>query len=134
MPTINDESLEPELIEDSTVNVDHTLGDTHCMGDGDDQGLTADDPLPSLHKIKQKAKEAGRSTLRSALITSITENSSIPLDQLCTICNSTEATFRCVQCGPCAYYCCQCLNEWHSWINIFHTPEEWKVVTHVLKY
>lgn len=85
--------------------------------------------LPLLHEIKQKAPSvAGWSTLRSALLrlSAITENSSMPHNQVCALCPAV-ATFRCVQCGPCVYYCDHCLHDWHSRTNIFNLHEEWKV-------
>ena len=129
-PSIEEESAFPETNEDRADHTDVDTDDHCCYNPADeDPGLTTDsDPLPSLHEIKQKSKIAGWSTLRPAFITSIVQNSSMPVDQRCTLCVSTEATFRCIQCGPCAYYCNNCLNEWHSSTNIFHMPEEWKVV------
>ena len=101
--------------------------DTSAMSECSPIDDTESGLLPSLHEIKQKASVTGWSTLRSALLSAITENSSIPQNQVCALCPAV-ATFRCVQCGPCVYYCDHCLRDWHSRTNIFHLPEEWKVI------
>ena len=107
----HDEQLhynEDDMMETSAADIDHT-------------------PKISLHSIKQKANVAAWESIRPALLTAVVECCAMPEDQLCTLCCVSDASFRCKQCGPCVYYCSNCIHEWHNGNNIFHTAEEWKV-------
>ena len=116
-PTLEDKKR-PKCVEDNQDTFDFPL-----------ESISADVPLclPSLHEIKQKANVKAWETLRSSLLSTVTECSAMPQDQSCTLCSVAEATFRCLQCGPCVFYCSSCLHEWHSRSNVFHMAEEWKV-------
>lgn len=93
-------------------------------------GCTSDADLeffqPSLHAIKQAANVKSWEKIRSSLLWVVTESQSMPVDQHCVFC-PTLAKYRCLECGPIAYFCSECLGEYHSKINIFHTPEVWDV-------
>lgn len=84
--------------------------------------------LPSLHKIKQKANVAAWISTRQMLLDVCTEINSMPSNQLCSVCASDKALFRCHQCGPNTYYCSNCLDQYHTLTSILHSPEEYKVI------
>ena len=51
----------------------------------------------------------------------------MPYNQNCVVCRATLASFRCIDCGPAAYFCNECLASFHNTACVLHTPEEWKV-------
>ena len=86
------------------------------------------DKRSAHHRRRQKAAEAwGR--LRSSFIATTVSKSCIPPASMCVKCNTVEATVRCQQCGPLAYFCEACTVEQHCnpifQCNMFHTPELW---------
>ena len=89
-------------------------------------GLTDDDPMVSLHYIKQKAATAAWGRARPALLKAAVEGSAMPLGQCCISCGDA-ATCRCIQCAPWAYYCSKCFAQAHTKVNIFHIGEVWEV-------
>lgn len=82
---------------------------------------------PGLYEISQKASVSAWESIRKSILKAVTESNAMPKNQLCTCCNEVLATFRCVQCGPCIYFCASCLPRQHLQSNIFHMPEQWKV-------
>ena len=85
-------------------------------------------PGPGLYEISQKVSVSAWKKVRHSLLKAVTESNAMPSNQLCTICcEPTLAMFRCIQCGPCVYFCASCLPTQHLQSNIFHVPEEWKV-------
>ena len=57
------------------------------------------------------------------------ESSALPTSQCCIKC-SDAAQYRCIECGPVAYFChfCHvCFGEAHSFTNVFHAAEIWEV-------
>ena len=114
------EESQPDLLADAEYSDLFIEDDTDMSSAPDVSSL-------SLHVIKQKASVAAWGALRTQLLNTVTECSAMPEDQLCTHCCVAEASFRCLQCGPCSYYCHDCLHEWHTCNNVFHMAEEWKV-------
>ena len=82
---------------------------------------------PGLYEISQKASVSAWKSIRKDVLKAVTETSAMSRNQICTCCCDALATFRCVQCGPCVYFCVSCLSKQHLKSNIFHIPEEWKV-------
>lgn len=83
--------------------------------------------LPSLHSIRQKANVAAWLSTRSFLINVCSEMNSLRADQLCSLCDTNKAMFRCIQCGPLTYFCSLCLHSYHLKTSVLHSPEEFKV-------
>lgn len=81
---------------------------------------------PSLHEIKQIANVDAWSKVRPSLLKAATESQSMPNEQQCTFC-LTQASYRCVECGPLVHFCPTCLGVAHLKANLFHTPEIWEV-------
>ena len=96
----------------------------HSYSPIEDQDSSHTDP--SLHEIKQSANVEAWSKVRSTLLKAATESQSMPNEQQCALCQ-TQATYRCVECGPLVYFCSTCLGVAHSKTNLFHTPELWEV-------
>lgn len=93
------------------------------------EGYSEFDPqetLPSLHEVREKAAVEGWSRVRTALLRTTVECNSMPTGQTCVLC-TVEATYRCLDCAPWAYFCAQCFGETHNKLNIFHVGEIWKV-------
>ena len=88
-----------------------------------------EEPIPSLHAIKQAANTEAWKAIHTDLLRRVTESHAIS-GQCCFVC-SDIAQYRCVQCGPNCYCCSQCLGYSYSMANIFHIPEEW-VVSHYI--
>ena len=86
--------------------------------------------LPSLYSIEERAKVASWKYIRKEIIDTMVENEAMPLSQLCIICSIKDAVCRCIQCGPIAYYCIDCLRNSHSCVNFLHTPEKLEVCIH----
>ena len=82
----------------------------------------------SLHSVKERASASAWAQIRSLLRNAVVECSAMPSDQSCILCLEA-AVYRCLQCGPCAYYCHGCFGRAHSITNIFHTGEVWQVNT-----
>ena len=61
------------------------------------------------------------------MLDAVVEMNAMPEQQVCTFCCENSADFRCVQCGPCCYYCKHCLSKLHLSTNLFRVPGEWKV-------
>lgn len=95
------------------------------------EGADVDMQGPSLHTIKEKAVTAAWSKVRPALLKSAVECNAMPTTQRCILCPA-NATYRCIQCAPWAYFCPSCFGEAHSRTNIFHIGEVWKVKILVL--
>lgn len=81
---------------------------------------------PTFYAISQKASVTAWNSMRQSMLEAVTESYAMPEEQVCTFCFENLAQFRCVQCGPCSYYCAHCLPKLHLCSNIFHIPEEWK--------
>ena len=62
----------------------------------------AEDTDPTLHELHRKATANAWEKLRSNILFMATENSAIPLGQVCIVCSST-ARFKCERCGPKIY-------------------------------
>ena len=58
---------------------------------------------PTLHEVKQAANVAAWENIRSRLLQAATECNAMPVDVCCIICSGT-AKYRCIHCGPLAYY------------------------------
>ena len=80
----------------------------------------------SLHEVLQRASVDSWNKIRSNLLSCCLEAYAMPNNQQCVICTEL-ATHRCVQCGPCSYFCSACFNEAHSKRNLFHSGEIWEV-------
>ncbi len=84
-------------------------------------------PEPSLHQIARKAAIEGWKQIRQLLLKATVENNGMAPDEVCILCNA-QASCRCLQCAPWAYYCCGCIRKAHSRVNIFHSLEMiWEV-------
>ena len=81
--------------------------------------------LPSLHQIREKAATEAWGRVRNAMPNMAIECNSMPMSQMCKKCESSEATHRCVQCAPWAYFCSNCYEAAHTSVNIFHVGEVW---------
>lgn len=81
---------------------------------------------PSLHEIQSKVSVSAWQQLRERILTVTTESSAMPVGQIC-ICCENQASFRCVKCGPFAFYCFECFSRQHRTANFFHVAEEWDV-------
>ena len=86
----------------------------------------AEDTDPTLHELHRKATANAWEKLRSNILFLATENSAMPLGQVCIVCSSA-ARFKCERCGPNIYYCYQCFCKQHETANFFHVAEEWEV-------
>lgn len=87
---------------------------------------TEQDSTPTLHEVKQAANVAAWENIRSRLLQAAIECSAMPVDVCCIICSGT-AKYRCIHCGPTAYYCLSCLGDSHSKTNVLHGPDIWDV-------
>ena len=113
-PSIHDEpSNAPHTVEGSSVNEIPEL-------------YGAEDTDPTLHELHRKATANAWEKLRSNILFLATENSAMPLGQVCIVCSSS-ARFKCARCGPKIYYCYQCFCKQHETANFFHVAEEWEV-------
>ena len=81
---------------------------------------------PTLHELHRKATVNAWEKLRSNILILATENSAMPIGQVCIVCNSS-ARFKCERCGPNIYYCFPCFCKQHETANFFHVAEEWEV-------
>ncbi len=86
----------------------------------------AEDTDPTLHELHRKATANAWEKIRSNILFLATENSAMPLKQVCIVCSSS-ARFKCERCGPKIYYCFQCFCKQHETANFFHVAEEWEV-------
>lgn len=84
---------------------------------------------PSLHVLAQKASIASWNKLRPIMLKTAIECNAMPLNQMCVICNTNEAIYRCLRCAPWAHFCQQCFEDAHKYMNVFHTGEVWEVAT-----
>ena len=85
---------------------------------------------PSMYKIQQQTSVIGWERLRPDMMHIITEANAMPNDKICAVCQIDLANFRCLRCGPVAYYCISCLRVVLILIAtcfMFHVPEEWEV-------
>ena len=73
----------------------------------------------SLHAVKQQVSACAWGQIRSVLRKAVVESSAMPKNQVCILC-SKMALYRCIQCGPNSYYCCDCFGQAHKSVNIFH--------------
>ena len=101
------------------------LPDLPDLTDGEEDKHS--DVRPTLHEIKQAANAEAWKSIRHDILHAVTELYAMPIEQHCTACCKANAIYRCIECGPSAYYCPQCLWNSHSKTNIFHTPEVWDV-------
>lgn len=97
-------------------------------GENGDEVSSAAYNEPSLHEIVQKATATSWKKIRQDLRRAVVESNCMPLHQCCKICGTREATCRCLQCSPCAYFCSDCFIEIHSKAFFFHTGEIWEVL------
>ena len=88
---------------------------------------TSWDELPSFHSIKQTSSTEAWGKIRGTLKRVLVEGNAMPYNQNCVICRATLASFCCIDCGPAAYFCNECLASLHNTACVLHTPEEWKV-------
>ena len=70
--------------------------------------------LPSLHCIAQRSAVESWDKVRPHLLRAAIESSAMPPDQTCITCCANEAMYRCLQCGPRAFFCHCCFSEVHS--------------------
>jgi len=82
---------------------------------------------PTHHELQCKASVRGWMEIRSDLLKCYTASYAMPQGQLCLLC-ANHAELLCEQCGPSAFLCKQCFIVQHEAVNIFHTPQEWKVI------
>ena len=83
--------------------------------------------LPSLHSIAQRSAVELWEKIRPSLLQAAIESSAMPPNQTCISCCDNEALYRCLQCGPRAFFCHCCFALMHSTMNLFHTGEVWEV-------
>ena len=83
--------------------------------------------LPSLHEIAQKSAVEAWRKVCPLLLQAAIESSAIPPNQTCIVCCAAEALYRCLQCGPRAFFCHCCFEDAHNTTNLFHTGEVWEV-------
>lgn len=84
--------------------------------------------LPSLHEIAQKSSTESWRKIRPTLLRAAIESNAMPPNQDCVFCYADKALYRCLQCGPKAFFCLHCFGGAHSGnINLFHTGEVWEV-------
>ena len=100
----------PQTVEGSSVN-----GIPELYG--------AEDTDPTLHELHRKATANAWEKLRSNILFLATENSAMPLGQVCIV-YSSAARFKCERSGPKIYYC---YRKQHETANFFHVAEEWEV-------
>jgi hypothetical protein len=66
-------------------------------------------------------------TIRIMLRDAVIETECIPVGQICHVCNTALANYRCLKCGIGHFFCEPCVASVHTNIGIFHIVEEWKV-------
>ena len=84
-------------------------------------------PLPSMHEISQKASVAAWNKVQNDLLRTAVENSGMPVNQCCIICDTRQAEYRCQHCGPRTFFCARCFEDAHCKTIFFHTGELWEV-------
>ncbi|XP_028417790.1 uncharacterized protein LOC114542444 isoform X2 [Dendronephthya gigantea] len=114
-PEIVDSNQRRQVGDDEeTFRMDTENRETFAMNDGhegddeeesdDDQG---EDEVTQYRKKQQRAAQ-GWEDIRDAMLRAVVELEWIPDGQLCSKCATSEANFRCLQCGAGVYYCEQC--------------------------
>ncbi len=83
-------------------------------------------PSSSLYELDQENSAESWRKARSTLLKIVVESEALPEAQLCISCNNS-ALYRCLQCGPRAYFCNHCYEAAHLATNLFHTGEIWEV-------
>ena len=87
---------------------------------------------PTDYELESKASVAGWERVRNGMLRAVTEAACLPLAQSCISCEKA-ASLRCQQCGPLAYFCPDCFDQYHHKVNIFHVAEKWEVSETVSK-
>ena len=83
--------------------------------------------LPTLHEVYQKQAAEGWKKIRMDMLHAVIESEALPVDQMCSVCMSSTASCRCLQCGPEYFFCVPCYEAAHLKTNIFHQGEVWEV-------
>ena len=79
--------------------------------------------LPSLHQVHQLRAVESWAKIRCDMLRIAIESEALPEDQTCGVCIS-QATHRCLQCGPKFFLCEQCYEVLHSIKLIFFMWEK----------
>ncbi len=105
-----------------------TVSDHEPTGDcGEDEDMFPSGEDTSTEHTRRKEKMAEKwNDLRCSVTKVMVEGFSLP-EAICSRCY-TKANVRCVQCGPCAYYCEECGASAHRSSLFHHVPEVWKVI------
>ena len=121
----------------ASTTVDMRLEDVQeypMSEDHDDEALlSVFNPAALAHHVesehthrKQRSAEAWekyRPVLSAAAISCFC----VPSNEKCISCAEVSAEVLCEDCGPHAYYCCDCAVKVHGTVNITHSPLLWKV-------
>ncbi len=120
----SDQCSEPSTATDHepSTATDHEPGaDCAEVEDGTTSGeATSTEHARRKEKLAEKWKELRRNATKV-----IVEGFALPEAICCRCC--TKAYVRCVQCGPCVYYCGECGVSAHQTCLYHHFPEVWKV-------
>lgn len=110
---------------------DHTSDQEECYSEEVYQGCNVEDATSSsTEHTKRKEKMAEKwNGLRYNATKALVEGFGLP-GAMCSICGE-KANVRCVQCGPCSFYCHCCAILAHKSSLYHHFPEIWKVSTYV---
>lgn len=115
--------VEPIHGSDSSSGNEDFMDDTSMQGlarvvDGNDDGNEGDDEedleaenanVTSEYRRKQQRSAKGWENIRDAMLRAVIETEMIPDGCLCTECNHSNATFRCLKCGAGVFYCEECV-------------------------
>lgn len=82
---------------------------------------------PTEHELGRKSMVSEWQKIRNSILETVTEVAAMPPGQICLNCEKI-ATLRCQQCGPMGFFCQECFQVYHRYINFFHIPERWEVL------
>ena len=81
--------------------------------------------LASSYMKRQQRLAENWSEIRDQMLRAAVEFG-IPFLATCNVCGN-PAIITCLECGPQAFYCEDCVEGSHHLKNIFHSPRIWKV-------
>ena len=118
-------------VDQTKVQSSHDIYDTSDPFEDPDDSFTyapvCDPNEPTGHELECKSMVSGWQKIQNNILETITELAAMPPGQTCLNCEKL-AIFRCQQCGPMGFFCQECFQAYHKYVNIFHIPERWEVL------